>query len=72
MSNCHQLWRELYEAAVREPNKGLRIHRIMEAQNALLEHALFLELSKESDEECSDVERAAEGLRRMKLACQLS
>ena len=70
MNNQHQLWRELYEAADREPNRGLRLRRIMKAQSAILEHALVLELTNGSDEECCDVERAAEGLRLMKLAHQ--
>ncbi len=70
MGERHELWRELYEAAARESNRGLRIYRIMEAQSAMLEHALVLEVSQGSDQECLDLERAAEGLRRMKVACQ--
>jgi hypothetical protein len=67
-----ELWRELYEAASREPNRGLRLRRIMEAQNAMLEHALFLEASHGSDEECRELEQAADTLRLMKIACQMN
>lgn len=70
MDNQHELWRELYEAADREPNRRLRLRRIMRAQSAILEHALFLELTDGSDEECRELERAAEGLCLMKLANQ--
>ena len=72
MDKHHELWRELYEAADRKPNRGLRILRIMEAQGAMLEHALVLEVSRGSDQECLDLEQAAEGLRRMKVACHMN
>ncbi len=72
MNGRHELWRELYEAAASEPDCRLRILWIMEAQDAILEHALLLEVSHGTDEECCDLERAAEGLRRMKIACHMN
>ena len=36
------LWLELFEAARIEANRELRLSRIIEAQQALLERALFL------------------------------
>ena len=72
MEAQHMHWHELYESACREPNRGLRLHRIMETQKAMLEHAWFLEQTHGSDEECSELERAAEGLQRIKLASQFN
>ena len=72
MEAQHMHWHELYESACREPNRGLRLHRIMETQKAMLEHAWFLEQTHESDEECRELERAAEALRRIKLASQFN
>lgn len=72
MEKQHELWRELYEAAAREPNRGRRILWIVEAQSAMLEHALVLEVSQGSDQECLELERAAEGLQRLKVACQMN
>jgi hypothetical protein len=68
MANQHELWREFYEAADKESNRGMRLCRMLEAQNAMLEHALFLEHTHGTDEECRELEQAADGLRRMKLA----
>jgi hypothetical protein len=70
MNNEHKLWRELYEAAAREPDLRLRLRRITKAQHAILAHALVLELTRGSDEECTELEQAADGLRLMKLAYQ--
>jgi hypothetical protein len=67
MANQNELWRELYKAAAREPDRGLRLHRIVEAQTAMLQHALFLEQTQGSDEECRELEQAADELRLMKL-----
>ena len=71
MGGRGELWRELYEAAAKETNRGLRIRRIMAAQSAMLERALVLEESQGSDQECCDLEQAAEGLRRV-VACQMN
>lgn len=60
-------WKELYEAANRETDRGLRLGKIMEAQKAILKHALFLERTHGSDEECLELEQAAEGLQDMKV-----
>ncbi len=65
-------WHELYDFAYRERNRGLRLQRIMEAQKAMLKHAWFLEQTHGSDDECRELELAAEGLRRIKLACQFN
>lgn len=61
-------WHELYESACREPNRRLRLHLIMETQKEMLEQAWFVEQRHGSDEECRELERAAEALRRIKLA----
>jgi hypothetical protein len=63
-----QLWRELYESARIEANRELRFRQIIEAQKAMLEHALFLERTEGSDEECRELEQAADGLQRLRLA----
>ncbi|HVO62598.1 MAG TPA: hypothetical protein VMT53_16810 [Terriglobales bacterium] len=70
MVSQHEIWRELYEAADREKNRGLRFLRIVEAQKAMLQYALILEETCGSDEECRELEQAAESLRLMKVACQ--
>lgn len=72
MEAQHKHWRELYESTNREPNRGLRLHRIIETQKAMLEHAWFLEQTRGSNKECRELERAAEGLRRIKLASQFN
>lgn len=72
MRSEHKHWQELYECACREQDHELRLHRIRETQKAMLEHAWFLEQTHGSDEECRKLERAAEGLRRIKLASQFN
>ena len=72
MEAKHKHWHELYEFVYKEPNRGLRLHWIVETQKAMLEHAWFLEQTHGSDEECRELERAAEGLRLIKLASQFN
>jgi len=62
------LWEHYYDAAISEPNPGLRLRRIAEAQKAMLERAAELEEAKGSDAQCQALEDAAGFLQKMKMA----
>jgi hypothetical protein len=68
-SNTPHLWTKLYEIAVSEPNRAMRMERLLEAERAILERALMLEDEKEDHEaEKIALEEAAGFVREMKLS----
>jgi hypothetical protein len=62
------LWEHYYDAAISEADPGLRLRRIAEAQEAMLQRAAELEESKASDVQCQALEDAAGFLQKMKMA----
>ena len=67
-SQIPEFWTKLYESAITEPDRTLRMARLLEAERAILERALVL--STEQTEHGSEIvalEEAAKFVREMKL-----
>jgi hypothetical protein len=67
-SQIPEFWTKLYESAITEPDRTLRMARLLEAERAILERALFLSTDRtEHGTEIVALEEAAKFVREMKL-----
>jgi hypothetical protein len=67
-SHIPEYWTKLYESAITEPDRTLRMARLLEAERAILERALFLSTGPtEHATEIVALEEAAKFVREMKL-----
>lgn len=66
-SQTADLWKKLYETAINEPDRPLQMQRLLEAERAILERALFLDEQEYDGPEVTALERAGDSVREMKL-----
>jgi hypothetical protein len=67
-SEIPEFWTKLYESAITEPDRTLRMARLLEAERAILERALVLSTEHtEHGTEIVALEEAAKFVREMKL-----
>jgi hypothetical protein len=67
-SHIPEYWTKLYESAITEPDRTVRMTRLLEAERAILERALVLSTDlSEHHTEVVALEEAAKFVREMKL-----
>ena len=67
-SQTPDFWTKLYQSAIAEPDRGKRLQRLLAAERAVLERAVFLEEKQtEQGAEATALKEAIHFIREMKM-----